>query len=124
MPSKIGFDPTHRRCIFPRFGKMVDDAMTQKGFTNVELAKRVGVDHTVIAGYRRGFSRPQVSANALILGRELGIKLDLNEPRPSARNAIEQQPDPADQELPPALIHLAAIALDYGYQASFTPISA
>ena len=133
MGHKKDFDPTDRRCIFPKFGKAFDAAMTAKGLTNSELAKRIGVDHTAIAGYRRGFSRPMVSEKMLKLGRELGIKLNMSEPRPSQIPRLSKPKDetkPSSKvegpkpELPPALTHLAAIALDYGYMTSFTRITA
>lgn len=116
------FDPTDPRCIFPKFGKAVDEAMRAKGFNNTSLAARLGIDHTAVAGYRRGFSRPTDAERIALMERLLGIKLIISEPRPSVLRKARQQPSlPLDD---PRLTHLAALALGMGYEVSFTPIGA
>jgi ribosome-binding protein aMBF1 (putative translation factor) len=110
------FDSTDRRCIFPVFGKQTDTAMKAKAFTNTALAAKLGIDHTAVAGYRRGFSRP-TPERAVEMGKLLGVQLDMSEARPSKRNSA---PVPND----PRLAHLAALALGMGFQASFTPVTA
>ncbi|PZR81631.1 MAG: hypothetical protein DI537_37945 [Stutzerimonas stutzeri] len=115
------FDTTDRRCIFPKCGKIIDDAMRAKGFNNTSLAAKLGIDHTAVAGYRRGFSRPNDAVRIKLMERLLGVKLDMNEKRPSERRT-EQVAIVA--EAPPALQHLAAAALALGYKATFVPVSA
>lgn len=113
------FDPNHPRCIFPIFGQAVDGAMRTKGFTNTALAAKLSIDHTAVAGYRRGFSRPADPARVSLMEKLLGITLDLSEPRPSERKSAVMVPPPH-----PALGHLAAAALALGFKATFVPVGA
>jgi transcriptional regulator with XRE-family HTH domain len=120
------FDPTDSRCIFPKFGKATDAAMQAKGYTNTRLALALGIDHTAVAGYRRGFSRPTDAARIALMEKLLGVKLNTSEPRPSVlrktRAANAAQPSlPLDD---PRLTHLAALALAMGFEATFVPVSA
>ena len=116
------FDPTDRRCIFPECGKIIDNAMQAMEYNNTSLAAKLGIDHTAVAGYRRGFSRPSDKARIVQLEKLLNVKLDMSELTPSEkrrRNIGGSAP-----AINPALEHLAAAALALGFQTTFTPVNA
>lgn len=119
------FDPNHSRCIFPRYGAIVDAAMRGKNLTATDVANHMGIDPSVPAGWRRGFGR-NAPARTAQLEALLGVKLDMSEPVPSAKETtqtsdqvpVTDAPAPTDPVLP----HLAAIALAHGYKTTFTPL--
>lgn len=115
------FDPTDPRCIFPNCGKTIDDAMQATSFNNTSLAGELGIDHTAVAGYRRGFSRPNDPDRIKKMEELLGVKLDMTELTPSEKRrkagvSVASEPHPV-------LDHLAAAARVLGYSASFTPVN-
>jgi len=129
------FDATDRRCLFPKCGKIIDDGMKSKGFTNTTLATKLGSDKSAVAGWRRGFARPNSLVNRKRVEHALGVTLDMSEPRPSevrafevsaqeAANVVEAHKDDRVVDLPPVLSHIAALSLAFGYDVSFTPVRA
>lgn len=116
------FDPSDPRCIFPICGKTIDDAMQATGYNNTSLAGELSVDHTAVAGYRRGFSRPNDPERVKKLEELLGVKLDMSELTPGEKRrkagvGVVSAPHPV-------LEHLAAAARTLGYNATFTPVNA
>lgn len=122
------FDLNDPRNIFPVSGKIIDDAMKAKKFNNTSLATALGVDHTVVAGYRRGHGRPGNAARVKKLETLLGVRLDMSEPTPGElrRAGIidcrAAQPQAVDHT--PALKALAAVARELGFKATFSPLAA
>ena len=116
------FDPDHSRCIFPRYGAVVDTAMRGKNLSATDVGKHLNVDPSGPAGWRRGFGRNGPTRTAQ-LEALLGVKLDMSEMVPSARvNATRNQAVNGGALTDPVLPHLAAIALTRGFKASFTPL--
>ena len=119
------FDPSHPRCIFPKYGAVVDNAMRRKDLSATDVARHLNIDPSGPAGWRRGFSR-NASTRTTQLENLLGVKLDMSEPAPSAKAAAGGasgggggvKAAPTDPVLP----HLAAIALAHGFKATFVPI--
>ena len=116
------FDPTDRRCIFPKCGKIIDSAMQARGYNNTSLAAELGIDHTAVAGYRRGFSRPNDKARVAQLEKMLNVKLDMSELTPSEKR--RRNIEGSATAINPALEHLAAAALALGFYTTFTPVNA
>lgn len=84
MPSRKTYDPTHPRCIYPRFGATVDSALRDIGMSASELSRKLGVDASSVRGYRRGFQR--ISASRVKdLEFHLGVRIDMSESTPTER---------------------------------------
>jgi ribosome-binding protein aMBF1 (putative translation factor) len=118
------FNPDHHRCIFPKYGAIVDAAMRGKGLSATDVAKRLKIDPSGPAGWRRGFGRNGPTRTAQ-LEALLGVKLDMSEIVPSAKLKAGDSDNLAANDAPltdPVLPHLAAIALAHGFKASFTPL--
>ena len=119
------FDPDHLRCIFPKYGAIVDAAMRGKGLSATDVAKHLKIDPSGPAGWRRGFGRNGPTRTTQ-LEALLNVKLDMSEVVPSAKlHAVgrdDQVVNGAQQLTDPVLPHLAAIALAHGFKASFTPL--
>ncbi len=113
------FNPAHPRCIFPKYGLLVDTAMQAKGLSSEDIAKQMGIDGSAVRGWRRGFGRNAVARKAQ-LEAILGITLDMSESVPSA---TQPKANKSIAQADPVLPHLAAIALAHGYAATFVPIS-
>lgn len=116
------FDPTDPRCIFPVCGKIIDDAMQATGYNNTSLASELGIDHTAVAGYRRGFSRPNDPERVKRMEKLLGVKLDMTELTPSEKRRKAGASVASASH--PVLEHLAAAARVLGYNATFSPVDA
>lgn len=119
------FDPNHTRCIFPKYGAIVDAAMRGKNLSATDVGKHLNVDPSGPAGWRRGFGRNGPTRTAQ-LEALLGVKLDMSEVVPSAKVNAAGNADRAVNGgaslTDPVLPHLAAIALAHGFKASFTPL--
>lgn len=119
------FDPDHPRCIFPKYGAIIDAAMRGKNLSATDVAKHLNIDPSGPAGWRRGFSRNS-STRTVQLEALLGVKLDMSEVVPSAKVNATGNGDQAANDgaslTDPVLPHLAAIALAHGFKASFTPL--
>jgi ribosome-binding protein aMBF1 (putative translation factor) len=116
--SLKNFNPAHPRCIFPKYGLVVDTAMRAKNLSSEDVAGRMGIDASAVRGWRRGFGR-NASTRTTHLESILGITVDMSEPVPSAKVATSTKSSPPTD---PVLPHLAAIAVAHGYTATFTPI--
>jgi hypothetical protein len=79
-----GFDPDHPRCIFPKYGAIVDAAMRGKNLSTTDVVKHLKIDPSGPAGWRRGFGRNGPTRTAQ-LEALLGVKLDMGEVLPSAK---------------------------------------
>jgi ribosome-binding protein aMBF1 (putative translation factor) len=109
------FNPAHPRCIFPKYGRIVDTAMLAKDLTSEDIARQMKIDGSAVRGWRRGFGRNAPPRTAQLEGI-LGVKLDMSEPVPSAKKIKAALPTD------PVLSHLAAIALAHGHTVTFTPL--
>lgn len=76
MPRQhLPFDPNHKRCIFPDFGRHFDQVMTASGKSAAEISEAVNIAAENVYGYRRGFSHPSPATQAK-LETYLGVSLD------------------------------------------------
>ena len=116
------FDANHLRCIFPKYGAIVDAAMRGKNLSATDVAKHLGIDPSVPTGWRRGFSR-NGPTRTVPLQALLGVKLDMSELVPSAKVGSNGGQVTANTVLTdPVLPHLTAIALAHGFEATFIPL--